>query len=107
MYVSGVIEDSVAYAESGYKKRHKRRGRTMSTHGICRQHTRAILYAWKGRPLLRDALCAECVRPLERTASNLLRGVGPYGSAARVWLAAKHPLEQRRPAAAPAMPAEG
>lgn len=46
-----------------------------TTHGRCRPCD--LLYTWRGKPLLREALCAECRRPLDRTAAGLLKGVLP------------------------------
>lgn len=68
------------------------------THGICRACSKSdgrdVLFAWKGKPLLRDAICCFCEEALERTASNLLKGIGPYGTAARRYRAGCPPLRR-------------
>lgn len=44
-----------------------------ATYGRCRPCD--VIFKWEGRPLLRDALCPNCKRPLDRTAANLVKNV--------------------------------
>lgn len=41
------------------------------TQGRCRGCR--VRFVWKGKPLLRDALCNRCKQPLDRTSRELRR----------------------------------
>lgn len=61
----------------------------MATAGRCRPC--GVVFSWQGKPLLRDALCPRCKRPLDRTAVALLKpgnGVGIVSN--------QHPLQAVR-----------
>lgn len=43
------------------------------------------IFEWRGRPLVRDALCPRCKVPLDRTAANLVK---------RIPIVDEHPFEK-------------